>query len=313
MQVDLEVTRFEQRPGNVWLIDLARPDGGKLPEFAAGAHLDLYVGPALVRPYSLWGNPTDRHRYRLGILRDPDSRGGSEVICSQWGMGMPVRASVPRNLFPLVEEARHSVLVGGGIGITPLIAMALRLRALGASFELHYCVRNPESAAFLPEVQNTDLAAFAQIHFSQDARFSLPIHVGHPADSESHLYVCGPHGFMDQVLADARVCGWGAEQLHWEQFSAEMDLSGAPFSVKLSDGTTIEVPAGQSIAHCLISAGHEIEVSCEQGICGTCIVDVIDGHPEHRDHYLTEEERTSNALIATCCSRAAGSLTIAFP
>ncbi|SEK06231.1 vanillate O-demethylase ferredoxin subunit [Sphingobium sp. AP50] len=303
VQLDMIVTVYEPLAGDVWIIDLERHDGAALPEFEAGAHVDLFIGPEMVRPYSLCNSPAERHRYQFGILKDPISRGGSDLICTQWGVGMPVRASFPRNLFPLKEDAAHSILIGGGIGITPLIAMAHRLAALGRSFELHYCVRDQGKAAFQTKIADSIFAANARVHFSAERRFCLADDVGHPLDNQTHLYVCGPTGFMEQVIDDAYASGWGESQVHSEQFTAETDLTGAPFTVQLADGKSFEVPGGRSIASCLIDAGYDIEISCEQGICGTCIADVLEGLPDHRDHYLTEDERNSNQLITMCCSR----------
>lgn len=311
VQLDMIVTGYEPRGGDIWMITLAHHDGQPLPAFEAGAHVEVIVGPELVRPYSLCNDPSESHRYQLGVLKDPASRGASEIICTQWGVGMPVRVSEPRNLFPLNETASHSVLVGGGIGITPLLAMARRLARLGRSFELHYCTRDGARAAFAEEIASGDLAPHARLHYSTIRRFSLPEDVGAPDNEDSHFYICGPDGFMERIQEQALAIGWDKSQIHSEQFSAETDLSGAAFTVHLSDGASVEIPGGRSIAQCLVEAGYELELSCEQGICGTCIATVLEGEPDHRDQYLTEEEREGNTLIAMCCSRSrTASLTL---
>lgn len=302
-QIDVVIDRIERKSGDVVAIELVTPDGSPLPTFAAGSHIETYIRPQIVRPYSLCNDPGDAGRYRIGVLNDANSRGGSKIVCTQWVEGMQVRISEPRNLFPLAGGQGRSVLVGGGIGITPLMAMAHSLAAADSLFELHYCARDASRAPFLEELSNASFGLAVRSHFSTECRFDFSRDVGRAGEGD-HLYVCGPQGFMDHVIAEAKRLGWTDGQIHFEYFDADTDVSGGPFRVQLLDGSEYEIPAGRSIADVLIEAGQDVEVSCEKGICGSCITNVLEGEPDHRDHYLTDDEKAANDCMALCCSRA---------
>ncbi len=301
--IQAEITRIDRLGGDICAVELKACDGGLLPEFSAGSHVDVHVRANVIRPYSLCGDPADRTAYRIAVLRERESRGGSMVICTQWREGDLVHLSNPRNLFALVEDAAHHVLIAGGIGVTPLIAMAHRLHRIGASFELTYCARDEAHAAFLPELQASDFAQKVRPIFSTQKRFDFGTDVN--ADPRAaHIYVCGPASLNEAVLHDARKAGWPDSALHSELFDAETDGEGDSFTVKLTSGETYEIPSGASIASLLISNGHDVQISCQKGICGSCITDVIEGTPDHRDHYLTDDEKRQNDCMALCCSRA---------
>ena len=253
--IDVVVHSIERLGRDVCAIDLVATDGAPLPLFGAGAHIEVFIRPNLIRPYSLCNTPSERHRYRIGVLRDPKSRGGSQVIFTQWVVGMPIRISAPRNLFPLERQAGRSVLIAGGIGVTPLMAMAHTLAASKSPFELHYCVREREKAAFLEELQGAGLGKSLRPHFSVERRFDMAADV-RTAGKTDHLYVCGPQGFMDHVIEEARQLGWSDSQIHFEYFDAETDLSGGAFRVQLASGGEFEIPAGRSIADVLIEHGY---------------------------------------------------------
>ncbi|MFG1394938.1 PDR/VanB family oxidoreductase [Xanthobacter agilis] len=305
----LVVQRRVDDRGGIMVIDLAAPDGAALPAFTAGAHVDLHVedpatGLHLVRQYSLCGDPADRSRYRLGILDAPQSRGGSRALHWLARPGAVLRVGKPRNLFPLYAGARRSVLVGGGIGVTPLLAMAHVLQAQGGEFALHYCARAQDRTAFLEEIAEAPYRDRVHLHFD-DAQPFLATRDLPPAAPDTHLYTCGPSGFMDWVTAQAAACRYGAAQLHREDFNAEVDTTGAAFEVVAArSGVTVGVPAGVTIAAALREAGVAVNLSCESGVCGTCLVDVLEGVPDHRDSFLTPEERSAGDQILICCSRA---------
>lgn len=302
------VRRSESQGQGVLVLDLAAADGGELPPFEAGAHVDLHLGEGLVRQYSLCGDPADRRVYRLGILRDPNSRGGSIAAHERLTEGTVVDIGVPRNLFPLEAGARRSILVGGGIGVTPMIAMAHALAAGGAPFELHYCGRSRSSCAFLGELAAAPFSAQVHTHFDDGAveqRLNL-VEVLTGADAGTHLYVCGPSGFMDWVIAEAGRLGLPTGQIHKEYFQVEPPAGASKaFDVALKkSGKTVHVAENQSIVEALAGVGIKIKVSCEQGVCGTCLCNVLDGTPDHRDVFLTDEEKADNDQILLCCSRA---------
>lgn len=306
----LVADRLDDR-GDIVRLDLVAPDGGDLPAFEAGAHVELEVadaaGTVFHRSYSLWGDPADHRRWRLGVLLDPASRGGSKAVHAVARPGATLKASAPRNHFPLAVDAAPSVLIGGGIGITPMLAMAQALHAAGRPFELHYCTRSAERTAFLDLLPTFPFADRIHLHHDDGgAEGPFVPATGLPAASAgAHLYVCGPTGFMDWILGAAAAAGWDEAHLHREYFSAEVDVSGAAFEVEARrSGVTVRVEEGVSIAAALAEAGVTVPLSCEEGVCGTCLCDVLEGTPDHRDHFLTDDEKAGGELILVCCSRA---------
>lgn len=309
----LRVTVASKTPvaEGICAFELVAADGGALPAFGAGAHIDVHLPSGLVRQYSLCNAPGETHRYLIGVLREPASRGGSAALHEQVQAGQQLTIGMPRNHFALVEPADQSLLLAGGIGITPLLAMAERLSARGEHFALHYAARSRARAAFLGRLATAPYAAQVALHLDDgpaDQRLDLPQLLAAPWAGQ-HLYVCGPKGFIDAVLSEARAQGWPEAQLHWEFFAN--DAGGArdsdePFEVALaaSGGRVVLVPRGRSIVQALAEAGVEVMTSCEQGVCGTCLTRVVAGVPDHRDAYLTPEEQAANDQMLLCCSRA---------
>ncbi|MGE8412899.1 MAG: PDR/VanB family oxidoreductase [Pseudomonas sp.] len=301
------VRKREIQGHDVVVLDLGRVDGAALPAFEAGAHVDIHIAPGLVRQYSLCGNPANGAVYRLGVLKDPASRGGSQSVHEMLLEGREVQISAPRNLFPLMPGAGRSILLGGGIGVTPMIAMAHTLYLQGADFELHYCARSRSRSAFLAELADAPFAGRVHTHFDDEAteqRLDLAQVLGQGA-GDTHLYTCGPAGFMDWVIAGARGQGYPEERIHKEYFQVQVDTRGEGFEVIAArSNKSVQVAAGQSILDALAQVGIKIEISCEQGVCGTCLCEVLEGEPDHRDVYLTDEEKAANDQILVCCSRA---------
>ncbi|WP_322028776.1 PDR/VanB family oxidoreductase [Paraburkholderia sp. J76] len=308
----MKVTLLRKIPvaTDICVFELASADGAPLPAFAAGAHIDVHVD-GLVRQYSLCNRPSDAGTYRIGVLRDAASRGGS-VAMHALDTGASLEISSPKNHFPLDEQAAHTILIAGGIGITPLMAMAEQLSEEGRSFELHYCTRDPQRAAFRERLAEAGFAQHTRFYFDSegsDARIDLAHVLGAPQDGK-HAYVCGPAGFIDAVLGAAASAGWPAHTVHREYFgaalqpaSANADANGA-FQVTLAScQRVIDVPAGTTIVEALRAGGVEVPVSCEQGVCGTCLTRVLSGEPDHRDLYLTDEERAANDQLLPCRSR----------
>lgn len=302
---DVVVKNRHVEGGNIAVMEFESATSATLPKVEAGAHIDVHLPNGMVRQYSLCQNPNDEGKFRLGILRDPESRGGSVSAFDEIKDGMQIQVSEPKNLFPLLK-AKHSVLIGGGIGITPLITMAYQLASEGTSFELHYCGASPENCAFVDEIKNGELAKYTTFHFKSEgashrAFFESAIK---DIDLESHIYTCGPVGFMDWVINLATAHDFPEQQIHKEYFQVETDTSGDSFEVVAErSGKIIMVEAGETILQALAKEGIEIEMSCEQGVCGTCMCDVIEGEPDHRDVYFTDEEKASNEQILVCCSR----------
>ena len=293
-------------------IELRASDGGDLPPFTAGAHIDLRLPGGLMRSYSLLNDPAERHRYVLGVLREPNGRGGSRAVHEQLRVGMTLEVGEPRNQFPLHEAAAHSVLVAGGIGVTPLLSMARRLKALGASFEVVFCARSRASAAFSEEVAGLGVAV--HWHFDDQA--------GGPPDlaallrarpgagsTATHYYACGPARMLDAFLACCASLGY--PNAHIERFAAETPVeevgSDRGFTVELRrSGRSVAIAPGQSILDALLDAGVEASFSCQDGFCGSCETRVLEGTPEHRDSVLTETERAENKVMMICVSGCRG-------
>jgi len=293
---------------DVCSFELVAADGGALAPFSAGAHVDVHLDDGLVRQYSLCNDPRETHRYLIAVLREPASRGGS-VAMHALGEGQEIEISEPRNHFALARDARSHLLLAGGIGITPILAMAEQLAAEGAAFEMHYCTRSADRTAFMQRLRAAEFAPRVQFHHDDGPatqKLDIPALVVRPQPG-THLYVCGPTGFMDAVLSAARSAGWAESTLHREYFAgtATATDSDGTFDVQLaSSGALIRVAADQSVVAALAAAGVQVSVSCEQGVCGTCVTRVLGGTPEHRDLFLTDEEHARGDCFTPCCSRA---------
>ena len=307
-QLTVKVLRRTQEAEGIVAFELARPDGAALPAFSAGSHIDVQLPGGVTRQYSLCNDAAEQHRYRIAVLRDPASRGGSNAMHDTVKEGDTLTISEPRNHFPLVHAGK-TLLFAGGIGVTPLLCMAQRLAAIGADFEMHYSTRSPERTAFRQEIAGSPFAARVQFHHDDGEaaqKLDLARMLGQPAPG-THLYVCGPTGYIDFVVNTAKGLGWPAEQIHLEYFgAAAQDTSGdRAFQVKVaSSGATYDIPAGETVVQALGKHGIEIMVSCEQGVCGTCITRVLEGECDHRDMYFTDEEKAKNDQFTPCCSRA---------
>lgn len=304
----VQVVRKSLEAQDIASFELARVGGAPLPAFSAGSHIDVQLPGGLTRQYSLCNDSSEQHRYRIAVLRDPASRGGSVAMHDAVREGDVIRISEPRNHFPL-HHASRSLLFAGGIGVTPLLCMAQRLAAIDADFALHYCTRSPQRTAFAREIAASPFANRVSFHFDSgppSQKLNLERLLAMP-DAGTHLYACGPAGFIDHVVGTAKANGWSGEQIHLEYFGAAPQDSSrdTAFDVQIaSTGQTCPVAAGQSVVQALRSHGIEILTSCEQGVCGTCITRVLEGEPDHRDMYFTAEERAQNDQFAPCCSRA---------
>ena len=314
-ELDVRVARKQTEALGISTFELVQVDGRPLPAFSAGSHIDVHMPGGITRQYSLCNDPRESHRYLIGVLRDPGSRGGSRTMHDEVPEGAQLRISAPKNHFPLVHGAAHSVLMAGGIGVTPILCMAERLAMTGGPFEMHYCTRSRERTAFTGRIAQSGFASKVQYHFDDgDASQKLALDdlLARRKDGV-HLYVCGPKGFMDWILDAARAAGWPAEQLHYEFFSAEVVRSDADaaFEVRLaSSGRVVPVAGNQTVVEALAAAGIEVQTSCEQGVCGTCLTRVLEGEPDHRDMYLTPEEQAANDQFTPCCSRSHSRLLV---
>jgi ferredoxin-NADP reductase len=284
-------------------LTLVASDGGQLPEWEPGAHIDLHLPGELVRQYSLCGDPADRKRWQIAVLREPDGRGGSACVHDKVAVGDELGMLGPRNHFALVD-APHYLFIAGGIGITPVLPMLAELARRGVPWQLSYGGRTRASMAFL-----TELAGYGDqvTIWPQDERglLDLPGLLG-IAEPGTAVYCCGPEPLLRAV--EGQCAAWPDGPLHVERFSplaADPDATDDAFEVQLAQSArTVQVPAGMSILAALEDAGLTVLSSCQEGTCGTCETGVLGGVPDHRDSVLTSAEREAGDVMMICVSRA---------
>ncbi|ROZ89067.1 PDR/VanB family oxidoreductase [Gordonia sp. OPL2] len=305
--IDVVVSDIVQETPSIKTFYLARPDGSSVGEYSPGAHVDV-VGPtAITRQYSLCSRPDGSESFAVAVKRETSSRGGSAAL-HDVRIGDRLQISEPRNLLGINSAAVHHVLIAAGIGITPMLSMARHMDVHGISFELHYFSRTEEDAAFLPLLRDRcPEKLHAHVGVGRDDQGAILSAALTRVPAGTHVYVCGPEGFMDKarVLAETFV---PADAVHIENFHAteQPDASeNSAFEVEL-DGETYHVPADRSIVEVLQDNGCDVDTSCQEGICGTCIMQVLSGTPEHRDNVLTAAERESGEVMAVCVSRTSG-------
>jgi ferredoxin-NADP reductase len=306
--MDLRLVAVRHEAEGIHSFEFRAVDGAALPAFAPGAHVDLHLAGGLVRQYSLCNPAHERHRYVVAVKRDAASRGGSAALHERVRVGDRLAVSAPRNHFALHEDAPSTVLIAGGIGITPIACMAQRLAALGRPFTIHYSVRRREEAAFV------ELLAPLGLRLHVDAE-----HGGAPlalagiverAAPDAHLYCCGPGPMLDAF--EATCAGRPAVHVHLERFApAQAPAAAGGFTVQLvRSGRSIRVVPGCTILDALRNEGVDVQASCEQGICGSCETRVVAGTPDHRDSLLSDDEKAANTVMMVCCSGCKGDLLV---
>ncbi len=311
----VRVAKKELAAVDIFRYELIDASGGTLPRFTAGAHIDVHIRDGLIRQYSLCNSSSETDRYEIGVLRDPNSRGGSIAMHEEIKEGDLIQISEPRNHFPLAHDAKESVLLAGGIGVTPILCMAERLANIGSPFTMHYCSRSQDRAAFTQRMLASSFSKQVQFHFDDGAesqKLDINSALGKPA-ADKHLYVCGPTGFLEFVRSSAKNAGWADSNVHYEYFGADIQESETTGSFQVqvaSSGQIFTVEPDETIVNALEKNGVDIPISCEQGVCGTCLTRVIEGTPEHLDHYLTDDEREANDQILPCCSRSRSKMLI---
>jgi ferredoxin-NADP reductase len=302
-EADLVVREAQIVADGVMVLTLADPNGGELPPWTPGAHIDFVFGDELVRQYSLCSSPSKPDVWRVGVLRAADSRGGSERVHGALTSGAIVRVRGPRNHFPLVASSRY-LFIAGGIGITPLLPMIAEADASGADWRLLYGGRERASMAFLGELaQYGDRVKI--VPQDEEGMLDLESVLGTPQPN-TLVYCCGPEGLLGAV---EKFCEkWPSGSLHLERFSAKPQdpaaEADAAFELVLQrSGLTLEVPPDKSVLTVIREAGVSVLASCLEGVCGTCETEVIEGDVDHRDSVLNEEEQASNEYMMVCVSR----------
>ena len=304
--IDARLTAIEDVARDTKLYTFRRVDGGALPEYRPGAHIDLHLPNGLIRQFSLTLPNIDPESYVVGVKLDAASRGGSRYIIEEMKVGHEIKISAPRNNFPLVEDADHVVLVAGGIGITPIWCMAQRLAALGRSWQLYYSCRSREDMAFLDTLQKFG-PEVAHLHFDAEAdgKFLDLAAAIAAAPADAHFYCCGPNPMLQAFEAATKAAGRPSNRVHVEYFTAKEETSAdqlGGFWVELAkSGEEYFIPPGKKILEVLFDAGVDVDYSCELGICGECVTRIISGTPVHHDAVLSEEEQAANEKVMICC------------
>jgi vanillate O-demethylase ferredoxin subunit len=288
---------------------VSRIDGHPLGPYEPGAHVDVTAPGGVTRQYSLCGDPDHTGAHRFAVKREAQSRGGSRSLHDDVGIGTELVIGAPRNLFKLAQQASEHLLIAAGIGITPLLSMAYRLVKSGEPFMLHYFARDERQAAFLSLLKSAPFVEHVTLHFGvdRDRLDDVLAECFATVNDGAHAYTCGPGPFMDRVV-EVGSRRLPEDAIHLERFTAEPAATNEAaldtFDIKLaSSGATVRVGKGTSIVAALASIGVEVDTSCEEGVCGTCMIDVVSGEPDHRDHCLSKGERASNKVICCCVSR----------
>lgn len=306
MNIEVTIINKSLIAENIVQLVLERTDGSVLPSFEPGAHIDLHIDSKTVRQYSLVNSLDNGKSYEIAILRDAAGRGGSVQAHDTLMMGNTINISEPRNHFPLIKS-EHTLLIAGGIGITPILSMAQHLHNQSQSFELHYSARSSHSAAYYDEIKASAFTENTQFFFDEEGGKFNPEYLEYRA-KDNRLFVCGPEGFITYIKNTALEAGWPEDRIHYELFSkSSTDTTGlgAPFSILVNNtGAIVHVAEEETALDALVRSGYEIPYSCEQGVCGSCVLDIIEGTPDHQDAYLTDKERAENRRFTPCCSRA---------
>ena len=303
---ELRVAAIEEPAPGVRTLLLERPDGAPLPPFAPGSHVELRCGER-TNAYSLTGDPRETRRYAVSVLRVDDGRGGSAWLHEAVEPGQAIAVGPPRSSFAPPAAARHHLLIGAGIGITPFLSYVPHFERRGISYELHHVHR----AAHGPHGQTAAVPADRLHLHAGRAAFAaaLPALLDGAAVG-THLSICGPPAMIDEVLDAARARGWPEGRLHSERFAGVEAPPGTPFVARLArSGTEVAVAAGEPLLDALERIGADVPSLCRQGVCGECRVPVLAGEPEHHDLYLSDEERAAGTAIMPCVSRC-GSTTL---
>lgn len=314
--IDVVVESVQDIAEGIRSFDLRPADGGELPPFTAGAHIDLHLPNGLVRNYSLVNSQAERHRYVIAVSLDANTRGGSQYLHEIDLSGQTVKISAPRNNFPLIEDGAPKILIAGGIGITPLYSMIQRMEEIGDVWMLFYGTRSRACTAFREELEALDAEKPGRVRFNFDDEAGQMLDVtsvAARAPLEAHLYCCGPAPMLEafNMVTANRM----PDMVHVEYFSAPTGEAGGDassadtadlpevFTVEIAGtGQSFEVKRGQSILGVLMENGVYAASSCQEGCCGTCVVQVLEGEPDHRDFVLSDREHAANQLMTICVS-----------
>lgn len=303
---DVVVQRITQEASTIRSFELVPVDHRHLVSFLVGSHLSVHVPNYGIRQYSLLRPAADLRSFRIAVLHERAGRGGSRYLHEVVDVGDRLHCEAPRITFPLNLDADEYDLIAGGIGITAILPMAEALRDAGKRFRLTYLARSNRDAAFVRDVEQLVGPGKVRIHYSDDAGLFDLYSIVNPEYVGASIYCCGPRPLSDAIRKLTKY--WPVGAVNFEHFSAQgPDPSGKAFRIVLAEsGREILVPSDKTILNVLTENGFDLASMCEQGVCGSCLVPVIDGMPDHRDNVLSDAEKAANSVIAICCSRAKG-------
>ena len=299
--IDMRLTAIRHEAHETHSFEFTPVDGRTLAAVEPGAHIDIHLPNGMMRQYSLVTAEGERKSYVVGIKKDRTSRGGSKYIHENLHVGQILKIGGPRNNFPLDDNASHSVLIAGGIGITPIWCMAQRLIATGAAWTMYYSCRERSEAAFLDVLEGRPEVT-VHIDAEMDGKFLDLKAIIATAPHSAHFYCCGPTPMLKAYEAATANVPQG--HMHVEYFTAaEEAATEGGYSVVLQrSGREFAIPEGKSILQVLREAGLDVTYSCEEGVCGACETAVVSGTPDHRDNILTDREREESKTMMICCS-----------
>lgn len=310
----VRVASIRQETEDIKSFALVPENGYVLPAALAGSHIDVQIAPKLVRQYSLCNGPTESHAYHIAVKRETASSGGSHALHDTVREGTRLIISRPKHCFRLHRNASEHLLIAGGIGITPLFSMLKHLSSNGEAVVLHYFTRSPVATVFMASLMRsyTPLVTFYFGLTSSEVTSKLRQILAFPNQGK-HAYICGPSALLDCALRITDANGWLKENVHHESFGVRRTQSDGDesFDVHLArSNRDITVSSGQTMLEAILEAGVSVDSSCEQGICGTCMVNVVAGELRHRDQYLTDAEKHSGQVILPCVSRGVGRVVL---
>ncbi len=297
---------------NMLSFELVAPDGSELPAFSAGSHIDVTIPGGLVRQYSLCNSEADRHRYLIGVWKDANSRGGSRAMHDVVKEGDVLQVSLPRNRFRVPRHTKRALLIARGIGVTPILSIADHLKTQEVPFAFHYVPALGSPELFQAMIEGSAFAENTTFYQERMDHNLDPAKVLADPPEDAHLFICGVDWWLDPIIALAKKKGWSDERIHIERFTAKASapLLDKVFEVKIaSTGAVFKIPGDKSVSAFLEENGVKIPTSCEQGMCGTCKVKILEGEADHRDKRLKDDQRAEGYFLA-CVSRAKGNLLV---
>lgn len=311
----LKVARKTLEAHQMVTFELVDPDGAELPPFSAGSHIDVTI-PAngLVRQYSLINSERERHRYLIGVWKDANSRGGSKALHEVIAEGETLAVSLPRNRFRVPRSTRRAILIARGIGATPVLSIADHMKSAGIPFEFHYVFQLMSPGSFEPLIKASAFAEDTRFYFEDSKKNQLldPGAILADREDDTHLFICGVDWWQDPIINLARQKGFNDERIHVERFTAKLAAAALDtiFDVKIKRLDKVyKIPGDKTLTGALEEQGVKIPTSCEQGLCGTCKVKVVEGEVDHRDKKLTKEQKEEGYMLA-CVSRAKGGMLV---